>query len=170
MSAQATVRAETPADFDCRAFRSALGGFATGICVVTAEGSNGRLAGMTINSFSSVSLDPPLVLWSIGRTSPSFPVFTTVKNWAINVLAEDQEALSNAFAKPAEDKFVGVDWQAGLGGAPLLNGTVARFECSTEHLYEGGDHIIIVGRVHAFDHSGGRPLLFSGGRYGKLAG
>ncbi|MFA7429586.1 MAG: flavin reductase family protein [Rhodospirillaceae bacterium] len=155
---------------DLRAFRTALGGFATGVGVVTARDTGGRPVGMTINSFSSVSLDPPLVLWSIGRTSPSFAVFTTAKHWAVNVLAEDQEALSNTFARPAPDKFEGVDWAPGMAGAPLLAGTVARFECRTEHLYDGGDHIILVGRVEAFDHAGGKPLLFTGGRYGRVAG
>lgn len=165
----AATQVEAPG-FDPRAFRNALGGFATGICVVTTQADTGRPVGMTINSFSSVSLDPPLVLWSIGRTSPSFPVFTTADRWAINVLAEDQEALSNAFAKSSKDKFGGVDWLPGIGGAPILPGTVARFECVTEHLYDGGDHIILVGRVEAFEHDGDRaPLLFAAGRYGRLA-
>lgn len=165
----AAAQVEAPG-FDPRAFRNALGGFATGVCIVTAQADTGRPVGMTINSFSSVSLDPPLVLWSIGRTSPSFPVFTTAGHWAINVLAEDQKALSNTFATPAENKFNGIDWHPGLGGAPLLPGTVARFECVTEHLYDGGDHVILVGRVGAFTHDGDRaPLLFAAGRYGHLA-
>lgn len=173
MSGSPTTATPSP-EFDSRAFRVALGGFATGVCVVTARAEDGRRIGMTVNSFSSVSLDPPLVLWSIGRSSQSLPVFTTVKSWAINVLAEDQEALSNAFARPpltAEgDRFDGVACTDGLGGAPLLDGTVARFQCTTEHLYDGGDHVIIVGRVLAFDRAeGGAPLLFALGRYGHLA-
>lgn len=163
------------ADFDPKAFRVALGGFATGVCIVTALAQDGRRVGMTINSFSSVSLDPPLVLWSIGRTSQSLPVFTTVDHWAVSVLAEDQEGLSNTFARPpltAEGhRFDGVKTTAGIGDVPLIDGALAHFQCSTEHLYDGGDHVIIVGRVLAFDRREDTPppLLFAQGRYGHLA-
>lgn len=161
-------------DFDSRAFRVALGAFATGVCIVTAKAEDGRRVGMTINSFSSVSLDPPLVLWSIARTAQSLPVFTTVENWAVNVLSETQEGLSNTFARPPLSpeghRFDGVETAEGIGGAPLLAGAIARFQCATEHLYEGGDHVILVGRVLAFDRAEGvPPLLFAQGRYGHLA-
>lgn len=160
--------------FDSRAFRVALGGFATGVCIVTAVAEDGRRVGMTINSFSSVSLDPPLVLWSIARTAQSLPVFSTVKHWAVNVLAEDQESLSNTFARPplsAEGhRYDGVATSEGIGGAPLIEGAIARFQCATEHLYDGGDHVIVVGRVLAFDRvESAPPLLFAQGRYGRLA-
>lgn len=174
MSGSPTPAPQQPADFDSKAFRVALGGFATGVCIVTAQADDGRRVGMTINSFSSVSLDPPLVLWSIARTSQSLPVFTTVSHWAVSVLAEDQEGLSNTFARPplsAEGhRFDGVKTTAGVGGAPLIDGAIARFQCATEHLYDGGDHVIIVGRVLAFDRREGvPPLLFAQGRYGHLA-
>lgn len=156
--------------FDARAFRTALGGFATGVCVVTAlDLDAGCPVGITVNSFASVSLDPPLVLWSIGRTAHTFEVFRRADQWAINILAADQQEVSNRFASRADDKFAGVEWTPGLGGAPLLDGCVARFQCVAEHRYDGGDHLILVGRVLAFDRAERAPLLFAQGRYGKLA-
>lgn len=153
------------AEIDPREFRNALGSFATGVTIVTAVGEDGRRVGLTANSFSSVSLDPPLVLWSLARKAPSLSVFTDVSHFAINVLAEDQMALSNRFASPIEDKFEGVDWRPGLGGAPLIEGCVARFECRNHMQHDGGDHVIFVGRVDRFDYTKRAPLLFLTGGY-----
>lgn len=162
------VESAPPASLDAKELRRALGGFATGVCVLTACTADGKPVGMTANSFSSVSLDPPLVLWSIARTAPSFPVFTTTSRWTMNVLAEDQEEISNRFATPVPDKFAGIEWEPGPGGVPRLAGVVTRFECTTEHRYDGGDHVILVGRVEAFERFDRAPLLFANGRYGRL--
>lgn len=158
-------RDATTAELDPREFRNALGNFATGVTIVTAVGEDGRRVGLTANSFSSVSLDPPLVLWSLSRKAPSLPVFTDASHFAINVLAEDQVALSNRFASPAKDKFEGVAWRPGLGGAPLIDGCVASFECRNYMQYDGGDHVIFVGHVDRFDYSARAPLLFVSGGY-----
>lgn len=156
--------------FDSRAFRTALGGFATGVCVVTTlDLTSGHPVGITVNSFASVSLDPPLVLWSVARTAQSFGLFEGAEHWAVNVLSVDQQEVSNLFAGRADDKFAAVDWVPGLGGAPLLERCVARFECAAEHRYDGGDHVILVGRVLRFERSDLAPLLFAGGRYGRVA-
>ncbi|SDG78616.1 flavin reductase family protein [Roseospirillum parvum] len=152
---------------DSRAFRSALGLFATGVTVVTTGDGGGRTAGMTVNSFSSVSLDPPLILWCLGKGSPSQPVFEAAGHFAVNVLAAGQEALSTQFARPG-DKFAGVDWRPGRFGDPLIEGAIATFECRTTARHDAGDHLILVGQVAHFDHRDGEPLLFFGGRYGRL--
>ena len=156
---------------DNTALRRALGQFATGITVVTARGSDGTLAGLTVNSFASVSLDPPLVLWSLSSHSPSRPVFETCSHYAINVLAEDQADLSRRFAASGTDKFAGLAWLSGAGGAPLLEGCCARFECCNETRHEGGDHSIFVGRVEHHECLGpqDRPLLYHAGRYRRIA-
>ncbi|HET7776727.1 MAG TPA: flavin reductase family protein, partial [Azospira sp.] len=117
--------ATVPAPFDCRAFRNALGGFATGVTVVTAMAADGSPVGLTISSFNSVSLEPPLVLWSLSANSPSLGVFETASHFTVNVLAADQDEISNRFASRLEDKFGGIAWQPGLGGAPVLGGLCA---------------------------------------------
>lgn len=154
---------------DQREFRNALGRFATGVTVITCRGVGGKPEGLTANSFSAVSLDPPLVLWCLAKSAPSLQAFVETGHFAINVLAEDQMDLSNRFATPAEDKFDGIDWDAGLGGAPVLPGTLARFECRNETHHEGGDHLIFIGAVEDFTAADGAPILFAGGRYGKVA-
>ena len=151
--------------FDPKAFRAALGSFTTGVTVITARASDGSPVGLTANSFNSVSLDPPMVLWSLARSSRSLPVFSAASHWAVHVLAADQEALSNRFAKSGEDKFAGLDLETGAGGTPLLPGCAARFECRTSFQYEGGDHLIFVGEVTAFERSDHAPLVFHAGRY-----
>ena len=155
--------------FDQREFRNALGRFATGITVITCMGPGGKPEGLTANSFSAVSLEPPLVLWCLAKTAPTLQVFVETSHFIINILAEDQMHLSNQFATPAEDKFDGVDWLEGLGGAPALPGTIARFECRNETQYEGGDHLIFIGAVEKFSVSDGAPILFAGGQYGRVA-
>ncbi len=145
--------------------RVALGQYATGVAVVTTVGGDGRPAGLTVNSFASVSLDPPLVLWSLGRNSACLPAFKACSHFAVNVLAADQVELSNRFAAAALDRFAHLQWQPGLGGVPLLAGCCARFECSSEARHAGGDHLIFVGRVERFDREERPPLVFHGGRY-----
>ena len=153
---------------DPKAFRSALGQFATGVTVVTTLDSQGNKIGMTANSFSSVSLEPMLVLWSIARTSNAFDDFINADHFAIHVLNSEQQAVSNQFASKCEDRFCNVDHGEGLGGVPLLKEYSAVFQCQTEHQYDGGDHVIIVGRVLEFDNRGLPPLIFHAGRYADL--
>ena len=148
-------------------FRTALGSFATGVTIVTTVGDDGEPVGVTASSFNSVSLDPPLVLWSLAKSSLSRIAFCESGHFAIHVLAADQEDLSNAFARSGEDKFSGVDWQAGSEGSPVLSNYAALFECRTVHQYEGGDHVILVGEVMAYDQRNKSPLLFHGGRYAE---
>lgn len=154
---------------DSIAFRNALGSFATGVTIVTTRDAAGQDCGLTANSFNSVSLDPPMVLWSLARSSMSMDVFRDADHFAVHILAADQEPLSNGFAKRGADKFAGLAPERGAGGVPLLTGCAARFQCRTAYQYEGGDHIIFVGEVIAFDHDDRAPLLFHGGRYALAA-
>ena len=161
-------RGVDPRGVDPADFRQALGCFATGVTVITtASPTNGR-AGLTVNSFSSVSLDPPLVLWSLSLHAPSLPAFQGSPYFAVNVLAADQADLSTRFATPAEDKFAGISVTRGLGDTPLLDGATAHFECRSEFRYYGGDHVIIVGRVERFAYGDRPPLIYHRGRYAKL--
>ncbi|PYY72435.1 flavin oxidoreductase [Pseudomonas jessenii] len=154
--------------FDARAFRRALGNFATGVTVVTAADQNGRKVGVTANSFNSVSLDPPLILWSIDKRSSSHGVFEEATHFAVNVLAADQIDLSNNFARPKEDRFAEVDFEAGEGGAPVLADCSARFHCEKYQQVDGGDHWIMIGKVVAFDDFGRSPLLYHQGAYSMV--
>ena len=151
--------------FDPKEFRAALGSFATGVSVITTRAPDGTPVGLTANSFNSVSLDPPMVLWSLARKSFSLPAFMAAEHWAVHVLAADQELLSNRFAKAGEDKFAALELDEHPNGVPLLRGCAARFQCRTSFRYEGGDHIIFVGEVSAFDRSEQPPLVFHAGRY-----
>ena len=153
-----------PADF-----RAALGSFVTGVTIVTASDSAGHDVGVTANSFNSVSLDPPMVLWSLARKSASLPVFAAASHFAVHILASDQEALSNRFARPAADKFAGLEVGRGAGGAPLLAGSAAQFQCRAAFQHDGGDHVIFVGEVERFERSARPPLAFHGGRYAVAA-
>ena len=145
--------------------REALGNFVTGVTVITTR-SEEELYGLTANSFSSVSLDPPLVLFSLSRTAECFAAFQSSKHFAVNVLRSDQEALSNRFATKDIDKWSGVGWAPGQGGCPLLDGAVATFECRITARHEGGDHVIYVGEVLTFSQGeGGAPLAFFRGGY-----
>jgi flavin reductase (DIM6/NTAB) family NADH-FMN oxidoreductase RutF len=161
------VVAREKAQHDARDFRSALGCFATGVCLVTALAPDGKRVGLTANSFSSVSLDPPMVLWSLARSASSAPVFRDAEYFAINVLAAGDEALSNHFAKPGADKFAAFAerFTDGLAGVPLLQGAVASFECHSRHRYYGGDHIILIGVVERYSHTDHKPLIFCRGGY-----
>ncbi len=144
-------------------FRRALGRFATGVTVVTTRTSAGRIEGLTANSFSSVSLDPPLVLWSLRRNAPSLAGFLEAGCFAINVLGTHQRRLCRHFATPHPDKFADVPHRPGLYGCPLIENAIARFECRTEKVIEAGDHHIFLGRVERATHSDGEPLVFSAG-------
>lgn len=167
-SSEAVTTEHNPA-FDTLSFRDALGHFATGVTIITAMGRDGTPVGVTVNSFNSASLDPPLVLWSLNRSSGTLPVFSEAGSFVVHILSAEQIELSNRFARPADDKFDGIEFGEGLGGAPLLAGCAARFECRTMYQYEGGDHIIFVGEVQRFDQSGGATLLFHKGRYALSA-
>jgi 3-hydroxy-9,10-secoandrosta-1,3,5(10)-triene-9,17-dione monooxygenase reductase component len=148
-----------------RRFRSALGAFATGVTIVTTRDADGHDIGLTANSFNSVSLDPPMVLWSLAKSARSLPVFLAASHFAVHVLAADQEELSLRFATRGSEKFSGLDLERGPAQVPLLRGCSARFQCRTAFRHEGGDHVIFVGAVEAFDQSDRTPLLFHGGRY-----
>lgn len=158
------------AEHDSRDLRSALGCFPTGVCLVTTLGPQGRPEGMTINSFSSVSLDPPMVLWSLARGATSASVFRDAEYFAINVLAAEDQELSSHFARSAPDKFAAhaARFVPGLGGAPLLQGAAAVFQCHTRHRNYGGDHIILIGVVERYTYNSAAPLLFHRGKYARV--
>ncbi|TGD71273.1 flavin reductase [Mangrovimicrobium sediminis] len=153
---------------DAAAFRSALGSFATGVTVVTTAGADGEQIGLTANSFNSVSLEPPMILWSLAKSSFSLPAFRAAEFFAVHILGAEQEEVSGRFARRGEDKFAGLELDAGPGGIPMLRQHAARFVCRTAYQYEGGDHIIFVGEVIDFDRCERAPLLFHGGQYGQL--
>lgn len=151
--------------FDPKGFRQALGMFATGVTIVTTSAPDGSPVGITANSFNSVSLDPPLVLWSLARNAKSLPAFTAARHWNVHILANDQQALSGRFARAGEDKFAGLPLDEGQDGTPLLRGCSARFQCQTLFQYDGGDHVIFVGKVLDYDRSERPPLLYVTGDY-----
>lgn len=151
-----------------RILRNALGSFATGVTIVTTRGEDGKDLGRTANSFSSVSLDPPLILWSLSKTSSAFAAFKQSNYFAVHILAADQDTLSGAFASSAANPFDHMEVKRGHDDIPLIEDCAARFECRTTYQYEGGDHIIFVGEVVNFQHSSTPPLLFHGGQYGRL--
>lgn len=153
-----------------RDLRSTLGSFATGITVVTARAPNGEPVGLTISSFNSVSLDPPLILWSLSGDSPSLEVFRNASHYAVNVLSREQQWLSDRFASRGNDRFAGLPLRDGLGGVPLLEDCCAWFECANAAQHPGGDHLIFVGRVERFAQGESEsPLIFHNGRYRTLA-
>lgn len=154
--------------FDPLAFRNALGSFATGVTIVTARDASGAPVGLTANSFNSVSLDPPMVLWSLSLHSGSLPVFRDAENWAVHILAADQQPMSDRFATPGVDKFDGLALDDGPEGAPRIEGCAARFGCRARFEYEGGDHAIFLGEVIDFDRREAEPLIYHGGQYGRI--
>ncbi len=140
--------------------------FATGVTIVTARTPAGVLVGLTANSFNSVSLNPPLVLWSLAQSASSMAAFSTGSHYAINILAADQKALAERFASRREDRWSGVAFTEGACGAPLLDGAAATFECFNRSRYEEGDHVIFVGEVERCSHHiGAAPLLYHGGKF-----
>ena len=154
--------------FDRRRLRDVLGSFTTGVVIVTSVGDQGRPIGLTVNSFNSVSMDPPLILWSLALKSPSLNAFRRSQWFAINILAEDQEPLCRQFATPSDDKFVNVKFDFGETGVPVLHGTAAYLECSTFARYPGGDHEIYVGEVKAMHDRRLSPLVFHRGAIRRL--
>lgn len=161
------MEAFDPAE-DPRAFRRALGAFATGVTVVTAESPEGPV-GITANSFASVSLDPPLVLWMPARDSARFALFEKAERYAIHVLHRDQREVCDAFTRDRA-AFDGLDWAPDEDGVPEIAGCLARFRCRHHATHEGGDHLIIVGRVTGAAARDGLPLMFQGGRFVSLHG
>ena len=153
---------------DPRDFRNALGTYATGVTIITAAGADGKPYGLTCNSFASVSLNPPLVLWSLVLYSSSLSIFQNAGHFAVNVLGASQQALANKFAKSSEDKFVGVEWAPGAGNAPVLKDSVANFQCRAVNRYYGGDHVIFLGAGEAYAYTRNEPLLFARGGYGRF--
>jgi flavin reductase (DIM6/NTAB) family NADH-FMN oxidoreductase RutF len=140
--------------------------FATGVTIVTARTASGKLVGLTANSFNSVSLTPPLVLWSLAKSASSMEAFSAGSHYAINILAADQQALAKQFATQSADRFTGVKFSDGMCGAPLIDGAVATFECFNRSRYEEGDHVIFVGEVeHCSHRANASPLLFHGGKF-----
>jgi flavin reductase (DIM6/NTAB) family NADH-FMN oxidoreductase RutF len=151
--------------FDRRDFRRALGQFATGVTIVSARARDGGRVGLTVNSFSSVSLDPPLVIWSLAKNSSSYAEFTKATHFAVNVLAADQHHLSRKFSSPDVDRFSDVDCVESPEGIPLLCGTTAHFVCRVVKEFDGGDHVIFLGEVEHYKWREGEPLVFHSGRY-----
>lgn len=161
----APVAASAPS-FSRQEFRTALGMFATGVTVVTARAADGTLVGLTANSFNSVSLTPPLVLWSLGQAASAMGALSQGSHYAINILAADQKALAEQFAGPRDQRWAGVEFTTGVNGAPLLAGAAATFECFNRSRYEEGDHVIFVGEVERCHHQAdASPLLYHGGKF-----
>lgn len=150
---------------DVRAFRSALGRFPTGVTVVTARDQRGALIGLTVNSFNSLSLDPPLILWSLRKSSPSLAALMAAPHFAVNVLAEGQAEVSRCFASPIADKFAEVPHAVNGHGVPLLHGAAAWFECRAVSHQEAGDHVLFIGEVLRFDSTEQASLVYHAGAY-----
>lgn len=156
-------------NIDGRELRNALGRFATGVCVITTVDKNGNAVGMTANSFSSVSLDPPLVLWSLQNGSDIYDTFASPRRYAINVLSAEQMALSNQYAKKGDHLLSPEHYRLGREGAPLIRDALVSFECELHATHEGGDHLIIVGKVlDVCSRPSGDPLLFFSGAYREM--
>ena len=155
--------------FDNHRLRSALRLFVTGMTVITARSADGEPVGMTANSFNSVSLDPPLILWALALSARSKPIFEAAEHFAVHILREDQSELARRFAQAGYDKFAGLDLIGSADGPPLLENCAARLNCRTYAQHPGGDHIIILGEVLAIDSdAAAQPLVYHGGRYAGL--
>ncbi|MCC7041847.1 MAG: flavin reductase family protein [Burkholderiales bacterium] len=158
-----------PPTFDSRQFRDALAQFATGVTIICARASETRFVGFTANSFNSVSLDPPLVLWSLARTSASLAVFEGAERYVVNVLSTRQADLARRFSRPHVDRFAHIAYRLGYADAPLLDGCVAWFECRHHTRLVAGDHVIFVGEVVTCERAPGQGLVFQHGRFGVQA-
>tara|TARA_B110000196_G_scaffold118988_1_gene103333 strand:- start:5671 stop:6147 length:477 start_codon:yes stop_codon:yes gene_type:complete len=156
------------ADNTTKDLRKAFGNFATGITVITSTDPKGKPQGMTVNSFSTVSLDPPLVSWCIGREATLFELFQQTEHFAVNILSSDQKPISELFASSSVDKFSKHSWLSGFKSLPLLDNCACQLLCSVEHKYAGGDHVIVVGRVIQTNSNGNSPLIYHGGKYKEL--
>jgi flavin reductase (DIM6/NTAB) family NADH-FMN oxidoreductase RutF/DNA-binding MarR family transcriptional regulator len=161
-------REMTKQTIEPKAFRRALGNFATGVTIITARAPDGTTVGVTASSFNSLSMDPPLIIWSSMKETPSCAVFERATHFAVNILAADQLEMSNHFARQKPDKFEGVEHEQGIGGAPIFPNCAGRFQCETYDKLDGGDHWIFVGRVLAFDDFGRAPLCFHQGSYAMV--
>ena len=150
---------------DARALRDAFGAFLTGVTVVTTIDDAGAPIGFTANSFTSVSLDPPLLLVCLAKTSRNYATLTAAKGFGVNILSEDQKDVSNTFARPVEDRFAAVDWRMGPHGSPVFADVAAWFDCATHDVVDAGDHVILIGRVEGFDNSGKTGLGYARGGY-----
>ncbi|MBL4893307.1 MAG: flavin reductase family protein [Emcibacter sp.] len=155
----------TKQGFDQKGFRDTLGQFATGVTIITTLDKNGDPVGITASSFNSVSMDPPLVLWSLAKNAFSLSCFQNAEYFNIHILSADQEDISNHFARAGTDKFHDMDFRSGRGNTPVLNNYAALLECRTRHQYDGGDHIIFVGEVLSHHHNAKKPLVFHQGQY-----
>jgi flavin reductase (DIM6/NTAB) family NADH-FMN oxidoreductase RutF len=151
--------------FDHRQFRDALAQFATGVTIVCTRAPNGRYVGFTANSFNSVSLDPPLILWTIARRSVSLGVFESAERYVVNVLSSEQADLARRFSRPHEDRFAGVAHRLGWSDAPLIDGCVAWLECRHHARHPAGDHVVFVGEVVTVERAHGNALMFHQGRF-----
>ncbi|KQS83500.1 MULTISPECIES: flavin reductase family protein [unclassified Rhizobium] len=150
---------------DARALRDAFGAFLTGVTVVTTVDRTGAPIGFTANSFTSVSLDPPLLLVCLAKTSRNYATLTSAKGFGVNILSESQKDVSNTFARPVEDRFAAVDWRPGPYGSPVFANVAAWFDCATHEVIDAGDHVILIGRVESFDNSGKTGLGYARGGY-----
>jgi flavin reductase (DIM6/NTAB) family NADH-FMN oxidoreductase RutF len=150
---------------DPKTFRQALGAFPTGVTIVSTLQADGQPRGFTANSFTSVSLDPPLVLVCIGKTASSYPVFSVAPHFSVSVLAENQKDVSSLFASKSPDKFSSTNWHHGPAGSPVIQGAAAWFDCRQHQLVDAGDHIILIGEVVGFNHSPASPLGYCRGAY-----
>lgn len=155
-----------PSARDSRHLRDCMGMFATGVSVVTTRSPDGGLVGLTVNSFGSLSLDPPLVLWSLDEGAGSVPAFVAATHFAVNVLSAGQLPLALRFSRPGRHRFAGLTVHAGLGGAPLIAGALAWFECETRAHYRHGDHLLFIGEVGRCARAPGTALVFQQGRFG----
>ena len=155
----------TAMQIDKRELRNVLGTFITGVTVITTLAPDGSPRGVTVNSFASVSLDPPLVLWSQGLTTHSYPVFRDAERFVVNILADDQVHLSQLFSSPVHDRFGDLEYTSGLGGLPVLAGCSAILECRKVATYPGGDHMVFLGEIENCRRDERRPLAFSAGKY-----
>ena len=151
--------------FDARALRDAFGAFPTGVTVVTTHDDAGQPIGFTANSFTSTSLDPPLLLVCLAQTSRNFATMTSAPGFAVNILSETQKDVSNTFARPVADRFASVEWSSVPGGAPIFADVAAWFDCDMEQVVEAGDHVILIGRVKRFGNSGLNGLGYVRGSY-----
>ncbi|MFO1143224.1 MAG: flavin reductase family protein [Amaricoccus sp.] len=155
------------AQLDPRALRTAFGSFLTGVTVVTATDAEGRPLGFTANSFTSVSLDPGLLLVCLAKRSSNYAALTRTTGFAVNILAEDQETVSNTFARPSDDRFAGIGWKTGPHGSPILDGAAAWFDCAMHEVVDAGDHAILLGAIQAFGDAGTNGLGYARGAYVK---
>jgi flavin reductase (DIM6/NTAB) family NADH-FMN oxidoreductase RutF len=158
--------ARPPQAFEPRQFRDALAQFATGVTIVCARTAQGSFVGLTANSFNSVSLDPPLILWSLSRRSASLPVFEAAERYSVNVLSSEQSDLARRFSRPHADRFAGVGYRRGWADAPLIEGCVAWFECRHHARHRAGDHLVFIGEVATCERASGRGLVFQHGHFG----